>query len=147
MDYYSILNCQKTDTIKKNYKKLALQYHPDKNPNGEEQFKKIAEAYEILSDPQKRKKYDKDGTFHFEYTNDPYQTFREVFVEMPDEVSDALKSMIHNINDSREYTLLKLVYNSLPNNTKTQMSTRAYTFAEINQFPDEFMDIIKPLWK
>ena len=48
MDYYQILNCDKTDPIeKKKYRKLALQYHPDKNPDGEEHFKKIAEAYEV----------------------------------------------------------------------------------------------------
>lgn len=47
--------------IKKAYHKTALKYHPDKNPAGGEKFKQAAEAYEILSDPQKRKEYDQFG--------------------------------------------------------------------------------------
>lgn len=66
-DFYKILGVSKnaTDTeIKKAYRKKAIKYHPDKNPgdkNAEEQFKKAAEAYEVLSDPQKRSKYDQFG--------------------------------------------------------------------------------------
>ncbi len=63
-DYYKILGVKpdaSIDEIKKAYRRLALLYHPDKNPGdkqAEEKFKEIAEAYEVLSDPQKRKKYD-----------------------------------------------------------------------------------------
>lgn len=65
-DYYRTLGLAKTATIeeiKKAYKKLALRYHPDKNKNAgaEEKFKEIAEAYEVLSDKQKRETYDKYG--------------------------------------------------------------------------------------
>ena len=150
MDYYQILGCSKTDPIekiKKNYRKLALQYHPDKNPDGEEEFKKIAEAYEVLSDPDRKKTYDREGTFHFDTEKDPIQTFREVFVEMPEEVTDALKTMIESLSNSKEFSLLKMVYKSLPQNTKSDMSTRAYTFADSNQVPDKFMEIVQPLWK
>jgi len=150
MDYYQILNCDKTDSIekiKKNYRKLALQYHPDKNPDGEEQFKKIAEAYEVLSDPSRKKKYDREGIFHFDLEKDPLQTFREVFVEMPEEVTDALKTMIEGLSNSREFSLLKMVYNSLPQTIKLDMSGKAYTFAETNNVPDKFMEIVQPLWK
>ena len=62
-DYYKILGVEKTATqkeIKKAYRKLAAQYHPDKNPGNkaaEEKFKEINEANEVLSDPDKRKKY------------------------------------------------------------------------------------------
>ena len=66
-DYYEILEVAKTATaeeIKKAYRKKAIQYHPDKNPGdkaAEEKFKEAAEAYEILSDQQKRQRYDQFG--------------------------------------------------------------------------------------
>jgi len=64
-DYYKILNCSKDasdNDIKKAYKKLALKYHPDKNNNDDTKFKEITEAYEILSDKQKRTSYDNVGS-------------------------------------------------------------------------------------
>jgi curved DNA-binding protein len=66
-DYYKILGVSKTASeseIKKSYRKLARKYHPDLNPNNkdaEKNFKEINEANEVLSDPEKRKKYDKYG--------------------------------------------------------------------------------------
>ncbi|KAA3609866.1 MAG: molecular chaperone DnaJ [Calditrichaeota bacterium] len=66
-DYYEVLGVEKNsgaDEIKKAYRKLAMKYHPDKNPGdkeAEEKFKEIAEAYSILSDDQKRAKYDRFG--------------------------------------------------------------------------------------
>ncbi len=66
-DYYEILGIDKSaseDAIKKAYRKLAIQYHPDKNPGNneaEEKFKEATEAYEVLKDPQKRAQYDQYG--------------------------------------------------------------------------------------
>ncbi|MBP6663160.1 MAG: molecular chaperone DnaJ [Paludibacter sp.] len=66
-DFYEILEVSKSasaDEIKKAYRKKAIQFHPDKNPGdkqSEEKFKEAAEAYEILSDPQKRQRYDQYG--------------------------------------------------------------------------------------
>jgi len=67
-DYYKILGVSSKatpDEIKKAYRTLALKYHPDKargNKTAEEKFKEINEANEVLSDPEKRKKYDRFGT-------------------------------------------------------------------------------------
>ena len=65
-DYYEVLGVKKnTDQqeIKDIFRKLALKYHPDRNkePDAEEKFKEIAEAYAVLSDPKKRKEYDNRG--------------------------------------------------------------------------------------
>lgn len=93
-DYYEILGVAKgasQDEIKKSYRKLAVQYHPDKNPNdksAEEKFKELSEAYDVLSDEQKRAAYDRYGHAAFASGmpggggggfHDPFDIFREVF--------------------------------------------------------------------
>lgn len=66
-DYYEVLGVSKTaseDEIKKAYRKIAIKYHPDRNPDNkeaEEKFKEAAEAYDVLHDPQKRQQYDQFG--------------------------------------------------------------------------------------
>ena len=85
-DYYKILGVTKEATdaeIKKAYRKLALKWHPDKNPNNraeaEEKFKKINEAYSVLSDKDKRRQYDRGGDFSFDFgsfnANDIFKDF------------------------------------------------------------------------
>lgn len=96
-DYYEILGVPRgadDETIKKSYRKLALKFHPDKNPGNkaaEESFKELGEAYEALSDPQKRAAYDQYGHAAFDARaragrgfggggfHDPFEIFREVF--------------------------------------------------------------------
>ena len=66
-DYYEILGVNKTasaDEIKKAYRKVAMQFHPDRNPgdkSAEDKFKEAAEAYEVLSDADKKAQYDRYG--------------------------------------------------------------------------------------
>ncbi len=73
-DYYKTLGVEriaKEDEIKRAYRKLALQYHPDRNPGNkkaEDKFKEINEAYQVLSDPEKRKRYDQIGESYARYT-------------------------------------------------------------------------------
>ena len=94
-DYYEVLGIEKgtsEEEIKKAYRKLAIKYHPDKNPGdktAEESFKEIGQAYEVLSDPQKRAAYDQYGHAAFDRRaggfgrgggfHDPFDIFREVF--------------------------------------------------------------------
>ncbi len=94
-DYYEILEVVKSareDEIKKSYRKLAVRFHPDKNPGdpeAEERFKELGEAYDVLMDPNKRAAYDRYGHAAFQQGrgpggggggfHDPFDLFREVF--------------------------------------------------------------------
>jgi molecular chaperone DnaJ len=92
-DYYEILGVDRSvseEDLKRAYRKLAVKYHPDKNPDdhtAEEKFKEIGEAYEVLSDSSKRAAYDRYGHAAFQGGmggggggfHDPFEVFREVF--------------------------------------------------------------------
>ncbi|ADM89764.1 putative chaperone protein dnaJ [Candidatus Zinderia insecticola CARI] len=88
-DYYEILGLSSNasfEDIKMSYRKLAMKYHPDRNPNNkeaEDKFKEIKEAYENLSDPIKRKNYDKYGSVNYNdnLNNNFNETFSDIFSE------------------------------------------------------------------
>ena len=83
-DYYAVLGVDKsagTEQIKKAYRKLAVKYHPDKNPGdrqAEERFKEVTEAYAVLSDPEKRRQYDQFGETGFHQRFSQEDIFRNV---------------------------------------------------------------------
>src|SRR2546430_10281642 len=92
-DYYEVLGVARgapEDEIKRAYRKLAVKFHPDKNPNdphAEEKFKELGEAYDVLIDADKRAAYDRFGHSAFSQGNagfgggfhDPFDIFREGF--------------------------------------------------------------------
>ena len=88
-DFYEVLGVPKTatdDEIRKAYKKLAIKWHPDKNPDNktaaEEKFKEISEAYSVLSDPKKKREYDTGGVSfqNFDFDDiDPFKMFESFF--------------------------------------------------------------------
>src|SRR5215212_11736684 len=97
-DYYEVLGIDRSvsaEEIKKAYRKMAVKYHPDKNPGdkeAEEKFKEVGEAYDALADAQKRAAYDQYGHAAFDRSrgfggargggggfHDPFEIFREVF--------------------------------------------------------------------
>lgn len=95
-DYYEVLGVDRSasgEEIKKAYRKLAFQYHPDRNPNNpeaEERFKEAAEAYEVLSNPEKRATYDRfgheglggNGYQNFHSAEDIFDTFSDIFSDL-----------------------------------------------------------------
>ncbi len=89
-DYYEVLGLQKDvskDDIKRAYRKLAIQYHPDKNPgdkSAEEKFKEATEAYEVLGDDQKRQAYDQFGFAGVEGMSGGGQQYSTVFRDFED---------------------------------------------------------------
>ena len=93
-DFYDVLGVPRTATeaqISEAYRKLALKYHPDRNPDDEEsvvKFKEAAEAFEVLSHPEKRARYDRYGLAglegggpHFRDIGDIFQAFGDIFGE------------------------------------------------------------------
>lgn len=93
-DYYEVLEVPKnatSDEIKKAYRKMAIKYHPDKNPDdkdAEEKFKEAAEAYEVLSNPDKRSRYDQfghaglNGQQGFSGMDDIFSHFGDIFSDL-----------------------------------------------------------------
>ena len=107
MDYYDILNLNddcSSDEIKKQYRILSKKYHPDKNNGDDTDIKKINEAYETLSNDESRKEYNIKRIFkNIDFTNEEYKL---------------LFSYYDKFINSKEYRLMKLLYNSIPEHVK-----------------------------
>ena len=113
MDYYTILELNENSTkeeIKKKYHELCLIYHPDKNNGEDTEFKKINEAYETLSDDEKRKKYNVTRYFPtIDFTEEDYQLLEKYYYQL-----------IH----SNEFKLMKLLYQSIPEHSRKSVWER-----------------------
>lgn len=141
--YYSILGVSKDASdkeIKKAYRNLSKQYHPDKNPDGEETFKKISEAYDVLKDPQKRLRYDHTGTAKAQRSS-PYQDVAFSFMNLEHlnihidqyyKISELMKGIEGAV--SYQVSNSSLTDSSFENKTikyKVNMSEKGYPLAMI----------------
>lgn len=107
-DYYNILGLNRNatdDELKSRYRKLALKYHPDRNPGektAEEKFKEAAEAYEVLRDPQKRNIYDQYGHQGLEGTGfSGFSGFDDIFSSFGDIFEDFFGFSTNRSSQSR----------------------------------------------
>lgn len=113
MDYYKILNVNldsSKEEIKKNYYKLCLKYHPDKNNGDDTHFKKISEAYEHLSNDKKRKIYFFKKLFNYDSFNDSEY--------------ELLSSYYDKLINSNEFKLMMLIFKSIPDHIKIDLYNR-----------------------
>jgi DnaJ-class molecular chaperone len=150
MDYYSILGVKNNatqDEIKKAYKKLALKYHPDKNPEGELLFIKLQEAYFVLSDPIKKAAYDKVTTDKeenkFGASDSIYSSLLNLFKK---QFSDFLKKKLHDIKVThtlkisdfliRRYSRVDFSRRSLSNSA----SENVYTKIKLTNYQDDIFE-------
>ena len=113
MDYYQILElnegCSKEE-IKKKYHSLCLIYHPDKNDGDDTKFKEINEAYEILYDDEKRKRYNIQRIFkNIEFTEEDHRLLEKYYQQLI---------------QSNEFRLMKLLYKSIPDEFKQALWNR-----------------------
>jgi DnaJ-class molecular chaperone len=105
-DYYKILDIDRdasSEDIRRQYKKLAIKYHPDKNPYTEEKFKEISEAYQILIDETAKNLY--DNNFDFQYVLDrlvhPKVLFNDIFINIFKD-SDNVKNMFKLVHGDQD---------------------------------------------
>ena len=115
IDYYDILEINEyssKEEIRKQYKKLSLKYHPDKNKDGTDNFLKIKEAYDILIDDNKRSIYDYQRRFSF------LKDF-----DLEDYDIEYLNSLYEKINNSYEVRFCKILFNTLPKEFHDQLNS------------------------
>ena len=138
MDYYEILGIKKDaspDEIKKAYRKLALKFHPDKNPNNkeaEEKFKQISEAYQTLSDGGLKNKYDRFGEVPDNFMT-PEEIFSQIFSKMDPVIGNFLTQTL----------------SSFTNNLMDENKTLTEVFSDLNteDLIDKSSDVMRYLLK
>ena len=140
MDYYKILEVNKKSTqeeIKKSYKTLAMKYHPDRNktPGSEDKFKEISRAYQILSNPKKRREYDLSGKVHHFNFTPAFTLFKKIFSELPQELYKL--SSLFSMN-SKDFPNMK--------DFLSKMSKR-YNFQEKKETAFQYMKEYHELYK
>ena len=118
-DYYEVLGVKKEATpeeIRKAYKKLAIKWHPDKNPDNKEEaenrFKEISEAYSVLSDPEKKNEYDNRDKVNFQGFDfndfDPFSMFRDFFGNSNNFGNTGLDDDLENFGFNHEFGNMRM---------------------------------------
>ncbi|MED6157454.1 hypothetical protein PIB30_023185 [Stylosanthes scabra] len=156
-DYYKVLKVKREareEEVKKAYKRLAMKYHPDKNKNkdhrkredSEAKFKKICEAYNVLSDPKKRQIYDFYDHYPFNNNNYYYDYSHHNFNNNNDyKEDDDMKVEKGGLVEGRLVCTLEDLYNGC---TKKVMISRTFDLQFRSTSVDEILKIdIKPGWK
>ena len=128
-DYYNILGIERgcsQDDIKKAYRKLAIKYHPDKNPDGDSKFKEIAEAYGVLGDQEKRASYDRGGSAGstFEDLRDMFGGFgaNDIFTQNWGIDLDIVVNQKIELKDLLVGKTIEVVYNKKGDSTPNRFS-------------------------
>ena len=149
-DYYAVLGVKKTasaNEIKKKFRQLALKYHPDRNQGNkaaEAKFKEISEAYDVLSDEDKRAKYDRFGQY--------WQHGESKYTTRSNETSTSTKNTSADFNrtDFSQYGNFEEFINELlgrfsaPNTSSTSQTYTSQTAAKSNNFQDR--GVVEPLF-
>lgn len=158
-NYYEILEVNKNasqETIAKVYKFLAKKYHPDANPDNkqeaEEKFKEISEAYEILSNEEKRKEYDEE-LHNYEISSSPQTVSMEDFIKLNDyckQLESALKQSSSEKNNgyAGNYSTVgnaSSQYSPQSNQAEEQAREQAYHDAVNRAYHDTYVNTLKSM--
>ncbi len=140
-DYYSILNVNKNANeveIKKSYRRLAMKYHPDRNKGdilAEEKFKKVSEAYDVLSNPEKKKLYDTYGHSGIDpntYSSNVNMNFSDIFGDIFGDVFGSSKKEKNNNNNGNDiYYKLDLTLEEAINGTNVKIGVKTLVCCKI----------------
>lgn len=148
-DYYKILGVNRNATaeeIKKAYRKLAIEHHPDKNPNykqAEERFKQIIEAYQILSDPNKRRRYDLLGANWEQFTPPSFDavSVQDIF----NNIRDGVRGIGENFTSFMRDVLGDSVFGTAQEGDKEHTLELSISLEEAYQGAEKTIDVFNEI--